>query len=100
MVVLEARLIDAALDMADRMIGGSFTRGGNAKQRVFAATTGDIGRLMRMFSRTVDALDGSIDAFAAVDDAVGWHRLLCGAPSGQSNQRFGRVRSAGAGRRP
>jgi hypothetical protein len=28
LIELEARLIDAALDMADRMIGGSFTRGG------------------------------------------------------------------------
>lgn len=29
----EPTLIDAALDMADRIIGGSFTRGGNAKKR-------------------------------------------------------------------
>lgn len=35
MIELEARLIDAALDMADRMIGGSFTRGGNTKKRVY-----------------------------------------------------------------
>ena len=84
MIELEARLIDAALDMADRMIGGSFTRGGNAKQRVYAATTRDVGRLMRMFSQTIDALgraqDGSIDAFTAVDDAVGWHKLLAARP--------------------
>jgi TnpA family transposase len=83
-IELEARLIDAALDMADRMIGGSFTRGGNAKQRVYAATTRDVGRLMRMFSQTIDALslaqDGSVDAFAAVDDAVGWHKLLMARP--------------------
>jgi hypothetical protein len=38
------------------MIGGSFTRGGNAKKRVYAATTRDVGRLMRMFSQTIDAL--------------------------------------------
>lgn len=37
-IELKPRLIDAALDMADRMIGGSFTRGSNAKQRVYAAT--------------------------------------------------------------
>ncbi|WP_145206870.1 Tn3 family transposase [Sphingobium sp. B2] len=80
MIDLEARLIDAALDMADRMIAGSFTRGGNTKKRVYAATTRDVGRLMRMFSRTIDALalaqDGQIDAFDAVDEAVGWHKLL------------------------
>ncbi|HPV68963.1 MAG TPA: Tn3 family transposase [Sphingorhabdus lacus] len=84
MIELEARLIDAALDMADRMIGGSFTRGGNAKKRVYAATTRDVGRLMRMFSQTIDALslaqDGCIDAFTAVDDAVGWHKLLAAQP--------------------
>jgi TnpA family transposase len=84
MIELEARLIDAALDMADRMIGGSFTRGGNAKKRVYAATTRDVGRLMRMFSQTIDALslaqDSSIDAFTAVDDAVGWHKLLAARP--------------------
>ena len=83
-IELEARLIDAALDMADRMIGGSFTRGGNAKQRVYAATTRDVGRLMWMFSQTIDALgraqDGSVDAFTAVDDAVGWHKLLAARP--------------------
>jgi len=81
---LEARLIDAALDMADRMIGGSFTRGGNAKKRVFASTTRDVGRLMALFHRTIDALgaaqEDGLDAFAAVDQAVGWDRLLRARP--------------------
>ena len=80
LIDLEARLTDAALEMADRMIGGSFTRGGNAKKRVFATTTRDVGRLMKMFHRTIDALgtaqDGDLDAFAAVDQAVGWDKLL------------------------
>ena len=80
LIDLEARLTDAALDMADRMIGGSFTRGGNAKKRVFASSTRDVGRLMRMFHRTIDALgaarDGDFDAFTAVDQAVGWDKLL------------------------
>ena len=83
-IELEARLIDAALDMADRMIGGSFTRGGNAKERVHAATKRDVGRLMRMFSQAIDALslaqDGSVDTFTAVDDALGWHKLLTAQP--------------------
>ena len=84
LIDLEARLTDAALDMADRMIGGSFTRGGNAKKRVFAATTRDVGRLMAMFHRTIDALgsaqEGDVDAFAAVDQAVGWDKLLRARP--------------------
>ena len=81
---LEARLTDAALEMADRMIGGSFTRGGNAKKRVFAATTRDVGRLMSMFDRTIAALgsaqDGEVDGFTAVDQAVGWDKLLRARP--------------------
>src|SRR3546814_4627361 len=38
---LEARLIDAALDMADRIIGGSFTRGNNKQRKSYAGTTRD-----------------------------------------------------------
>lgn len=84
LIDLEARLTDAALEMADRMIGGSFTRGGNAKKRVFAATTRDVGRLMVMFDRVIVALssaqDGEIDGFTAVDQAVGWDKLLRARP--------------------
>src|SRR3546814_5358146 len=50
---LEARLIDAALDMADRIIGGSFTRGNNKQRKSYAGTTRDVGRIMRLFDRTV-----------------------------------------------
>jgi TnpA family transposase len=77
---LETRLTDAALDMADRIIGGSFTRGGNAQKKTYAATTRDVGRIMRLFDRTVAVLeesqDSGIDGFAAVDAAVGWDKLL------------------------
>jgi TnpA family transposase len=84
MIDLERRLTDAVLDMADRIIGACFTRGGNAKQRQYSATTGDVGRLMRLFRATIDALetaqDGTIDAFDAVDQAVGWTQLLRARP--------------------
>ena len=77
---LETQLTDAALDMADRIIGGSFTRGGNAQKKTYAATTRDVGRIMRLFDRTVAALetsqDSGSDGFAAVDAAVGWDKLL------------------------
>ncbi len=77
---IETRLTDAALDMADRIIGGSFTRVGNAQKKTYAATTRDVGRIMRLFDRTVAALEASqdsgIDGFTAVDDAVGWDKLL------------------------
>lgn len=77
---LEARLTDAALDMADRIIGGSFTRGNNKQKKSYAATTRDVGRIMRLFDRTVAALEeaqeSGIDGFAAVDASVGWDKLL------------------------
>ncbi len=78
---LEAKLIDAALDMADRIIGGSFTRGNNKQKKSYAATTRDVGRIMRLFDRTVAALqeaqESGTDGFTAVDAAVGWDKLLC-----------------------
>src|SRR3546814_4447698 len=71
---LEARLIDAALDMADRIIGGSFTRGNNKQRKSYAGTTRDVGRIMRLFDRTVAALEeaqeSGIDGFVAVAAAV------------------------------
>ncbi|WP_327754347.1 Tn3 family transposase (plasmid) [Sphingobium sp. SJ10-10] len=77
---LESRLTDAALDMADRIIGGSFTRGNNKQKRSYAETTRDVGRIMRLFDRTVAALaeaqESGMEGFAAVDAAVGWDKLL------------------------
>jgi TnpA family transposase len=77
---LEGTLTDAALDMADRIIGGSFTRGGNAKKRSYAATTRDVGKILRLFDRTVAALEDAqasgTEGFAAVDAAIGWDKLL------------------------
>ena len=77
---LEGRLTDAVLDMADKLIGGLFAKARNATRRRYAATAGDVGRLMRLFHGTIDALAaaqaGDLDAFEAVDSAVGWAKLL------------------------
>lgn len=59
---LENRLTDAALDMADKLIGGAFTRAKNSKEKTCVAKTKDVGRLMRLFHRTIEA--------------VGWPQLL------------------------
>ena len=76
---LEARLTDAVLDMADKLIGGLFARARNATRRRYAASAGDVGRLMPMFG-TIEALAvaqaNERDAFEAVDEAVGWAKLL------------------------
>ena len=77
---LETRLTDAVLDMADKLIGGLFAKARNAARRCYAASASDVGRLMRLFHYTIEALAvaqaGDADAFDTVDDAVGWPKLL------------------------
>ena len=80
LIDLEARLSDASLDMADRLIGSAFTRGTNAQARRYSTTARDVGRLMRMFRGTIDALSEAAstgqDPIKVLDEAVGWSRLL------------------------
>ncbi len=77
---LETRLIDAVLDMADKLIGSLFAQARNAARRRYAASASEVGRLMRLFHATIEALaaaqEGDSDAFEAVDKAVGWPKLL------------------------
>jgi TnpA family transposase len=77
---LEARLTDAVLDMADKLIGGLFARARNATRRRYAASAADVSRLMRLFHGTIEALANAQaderDAFEVVDEAVGWAKLL------------------------
>jgi hypothetical protein len=77
---LDTRLTDAVLDMADRMIGGMFARAKNTQQRRYTASTRDVGRLMRLFHSTIEALataqKGDRDGFEVVDEVVGWPKLL------------------------
>ena len=77
---LETRLTDAVLDMADKLVGGFFAKARHATRQRYVANAAAIGRLMRLFHGTIDALaaaqEGGTDAFEAVDDAVGWPKLL------------------------
>ena len=79
-IELEARLMDAVLEMADKLIGGVFVKARNATRRRYAARAGDVGQLMRLFHGTIAALAAAQaedrDAFEAVDEAVGWAKLL------------------------
>lgn len=81
---LERRLTDAALGMADRLIGASFTRGNNARERTYTATSRDVGRLMRLLHGTAAAVEAALrdggDMAAAIDGAVGLDRLVRSAP--------------------
>jgi TnpA family transposase len=80
LIDLESRLTDAALDMADKLIGNAFTRAKNSKEKTCVAKTKEVGRLMRLFDRTIEALslaqESDRDAFAVVDETVGWPQLL------------------------
>ena len=84
LIELEVRLTDVALDMVDKLVGNAFTRGKNTKERAYVATTKDVGRLMRLFDRTIEALSqaqgADRDAFAVVDETVGWAQLLRARP--------------------
>jgi TnpA family transposase len=77
---LETRLTDAVLDMADKLVGGFFAKARNATRQRYVASARTVGRLMRLFHGTIDALaaaqEGKSDAFEAVNDAVGWPKLL------------------------
>jgi TnpA family transposase len=77
---LEARLTDALLDMADKLIDGLFARARKAKERRYVASTRDVGRLMRLFHGTIEALETAQqqerDGFVVVDELVGWAKLL------------------------
>ncbi len=66
--------------MADKLIGGLFAKARNATRRRYAASAGEVGRLMRLFHGTIDALATSQadkrDAFETVDETAGWAKLL------------------------
>jgi TnpA family transposase len=81
---MEERLTDTAIEMADKLIGGSFTRAKNSQARHYSTTAKDVSRLMRLFRGTIDALatarENETDALAAIDDTVGWASLLKARP--------------------
>jgi hypothetical protein len=66
--------------MADKLIGGLFAKARNATRRRYVASAGDVGRLMRLFHGTIEALataqESDRDAFEVVDEVVGWAKLL------------------------
>lgn len=80
LIDLEERLTDAAIEMADKLIGTAFSRAKNTQARRYAATSKDVARLMRLFRGTIDALsaalDNDSDPIEMVDATVGWATLL------------------------
>lgn len=80
MAALEIQLADAAIAMFEKLIGSLFTRSKRRHEQKFQATARDVGRLMRLFGGTIDAIQTSIeqdqDAFEAIEEVVGWWKLL------------------------
>jgi TnpA family transposase len=80
----EAQLTDAALAMADKLIGSLFTRAKARQAKRYAASAKDVARLMRLFERTIDALAEAVtadaDPIAALDADIGWATLLRARP--------------------
>jgi TnpA family transposase len=80
LIDVEERLTDAAIGMADKLIGNAFTRAKNTQARRYVASSRDVARLMRLFLGTIDALSGAIehdgDPLEAINEGVGWATLL------------------------
>ncbi|MGX1500808.1 TnpA family transposase [Labrenzia sp. MBR-25] len=80
LIDLEERLTDAAIEMADKLVGGMFSRAQNKQTRRYAGTARDVARLMRLFRGTIDALStahlNDTDPIELVDETVGWANLL------------------------
>jgi hypothetical protein len=80
LIDLEERLTDAAIEMADKLIGTAFSRAKNTQARRYAATSKDVARLMRLFRGTIDALSLALnndsDPIETIDETVGWAALL------------------------
>lgn len=84
LIDLEERLTDAAIGLADKLIGNAFSRAQNKQSRRYAATAKDVGRLMRLFHGTIDALSTALnndsDPIEAIDETVGWANLMKARP--------------------
>lgn len=80
LIDIEERLTDAAIEMADKLIGSMFTRAKNSQARRYVATSKDVSRLIRLFRGTIDALANAVesdsDPLEAIDTSVGWAALL------------------------
>lgn len=61
LIDIKERLTDAAREMADKLIGSFLTCVRNAQTRNFAATSGDVARLMSVFGRTSDGRVKAVD---------------------------------------
>jgi hypothetical protein len=88
MIDLEIRYSDAAIQMFSKLTGSLFTKARASQKRRMEAISKDVGRLMRLFGSTLDALmlarEDELDPWDVIDTSVGWHHLLRAAPEVQA----------------
>lgn len=80
LVTLEASLSDATLAMFEALVAGIFSRSKRRKETKVQDAAGQSAKLMRLFGRTIAAIqtavDGDADTFETIDAEVGWWKLL------------------------
>jgi len=68
---LQVMLTDAAISMFERLTGQLFTRSKNKQDQVWAMGKARVGRLMQLFSNTIDTMalahEAGTDPFEALD---------------------------------
>jgi len=73
-------LTDASIAMFERLTGQLFTRSKRKQDQTLQASQSQIGRLMRLFGGTIDAMSEAFengeDPFKVLDETVGWDRLM------------------------
>jgi TnpA family transposase len=73
-------LTDAAIAMFERLTGQLFTRSKRKQDQTLQTSRAQIGRLMRLFGGTIDAMSKAFesgeDPFGVLDATVGWDRLM------------------------
>jgi len=73
-------LTDASIAMFERLTGQLFTRSKRKQDQNLQASQSQIGRLMRLFGGTIDAMTEAFetgeDSFKALDKTVGWDCLM------------------------
>ena len=80
MMDLSITITDAAIAMFERLTGQLFSRSRNRQDEVWRVGKTRVGKLMQLFGESIDTMaraqELGQDPFAALDEEVGWHKLL------------------------
>ncbi|WP_419902887.1 Tn3 family transposase [Kiloniella sp.] len=77
-------LTDASIATFERLTGQLFTRSKRKQDLTWQTKQSQVGRLMRLFGGTIDAMElareNGKDPFEALDEMIGWERLIKSRP--------------------